>query len=323
MDDTVKFRLDEWLGNHDDNLRRFTELVPLATVATETELSPETIREAVVTSQPPIYHVWSHTYARTTRPNKPYCLRLGPADAVCLDWEDSVVAAAQTSFRQLGYSTCRELGTAEHIECLLNEPDVSHLQAGVNLRDLWAYCCDGDSIDFWIIEAKGKEAGGFDRYCFAEALSQLFEVPSELLTKLLGAPKSAGHGLCYKFATQLLTGWQQRGWRANITLAVLIPCWDSDVVWDGGKARPRSRSYYQRPIDEVVEFINQGSSHASSKKKGESVFGQILEWLENSYSIRVLSRSNSGIKFRVLTARDEPTTGKFSLHEFPLPSRHH
>jgi hypothetical protein len=214
------FRLQQWLVDHNDRLRRFAELIPLSTTASETGLTCEEIRKAVATSRPPLYHLWSHTYARKARPNKPYCLHLGGKDTLCLDWEDSVVAAAEADFRQRGYTTCRELGTSEDIQCLLNDPDVSLLKAGMNLRDLWAQRRDGETIDFWIIEAKGKEAGGFDRYCFAEALSQLFEIPAGMLSALLGTRRRAGHGLCCRFANQLLDGWQERGWRAKITLAV-------------------------------------------------------------------------------------------------------
>jgi hypothetical protein len=148
-------------------------------------------------------------------------------------------------------------------------------------------------------------------------LSQLFEVPAELLSALLGTRRRAGHGLCHKFANQLLDGWREQGWKASVTLAVLVPLWRPDVIWNGGKPSLASTSYYQRPFDEVVEFIDHGTSRASSKKKGESVFGQILEWLESNYSIRALSRSNSGIKFRALTTCGDPATGEFKLDEFP------
>ena len=110
---------------------------------------------------------------------------------------------------------------------------------------------DGDCIDVWIVEAKGKEAGPFDRYCFAEALSQLFEIPAEPLSALLGTQRKAGHGLCIKFANQLLRGWLERGWEARITLAVLIPLWKPDVIWNGTTAILRSQSYFQRPYEGI------------------------------------------------------------------------
>ena len=317
LQNVADLRLREWLASHDDNLRRFTELIPLSTVAVETGIELDTVRKTITLADPPIFHTWSHKYSGSARPNKPYCLRLAGPDAVCLDWEDSVVALAQAEFRRRGYNTCKELGTGDHIQCLIADPDLEKMTAGVNLRDLWAQRHDGDNIDFWIVEAKGKEAGGFDRYCFAETLSQLFEIPAQSLTALLGNYHKTSHGLCVKFANQLLNGWKERGWRATITLAVLIPLWEYDVIWDGGVAKPRSRAYYQRPFGELVEFIDHGTSHASSKKKGEAAFGQILEGLESQYSLRALARSNSGLCFRVLTAGAALTTGDHGLYEFP------
>jgi hypothetical protein len=313
----AKKRLSEWLASHTNNLQRFAQLIPLSTVADEVGLDADTIRIMVSTAEPAIYHVWPHTHAGKTRATKPYCLRLAGQDSICLDWEDSVVAAAEAEFRRLGYVTCQELGTDDHLKCLIEDPNVSLMTAGVNLRDLWAQRYDGENIDFWIVEAKGKEAGGFGRYCFAEALSQLFEIPAQLLSALLGTRRKAGHGLCSKFADQLLNGWQERGWHANIRLAILVPLWSSDVIWDSGRPKPRFQPYYQRAYEEFVEFIERGTSRASSSKRGEAVFGQILEGLESQYSLRALSRSNSGLCFRVLTTRAATATGEFMLHGFP------
>jgi hypothetical protein len=316
MDDPANSRLREWLAGHDDNLQRFAALVPISTVANETGVDPNAIRKAIITAEPAIHHVWSHTHAGVKRPNKPYCLHLANPEAVCLDWENSVVAAAEAEFQRRGFVTCRELGTETHIQCLIEDPDLRRMTAGVNLRDLWAQRREGDHIDFWIVEAKGKEAGGFDRYCFAEALSQLFEIPAEPLTSLLGTRRKASHGLCFKLANQLVVGWKQRGWQATITLAVLVPLWTPDVIWDGATAKPRSRSYYQRPYDEFVKFVEHGGSHTLSLKQGEAAFGQVLEGLETKYSIRALSRSDSGIRFRLLTTCANATTGEFVLQEF-------
>jgi hypothetical protein len=191
------------------------------------------------------------------------------------------------------------------------------MTAGVNLRDLWAQRHDDDCIDVWIVEAKGKEAGAFDRYCFAEALSQLFEIPAEPLSALLGSHRKAGHGLCFKCANQLLRGWLERGWKARITLAVLIPLWTPDVIWNGTTAKLRSQSYFQRPYEEFIEFIDEGRSHASSVKKGETTFAQILEGLEARYQLRSLSRSNSGLCFRLLSTYTDFATGRFILRQYP------
>jgi hypothetical protein len=310
-------RLREWLAGHDDNLCRFRELIPLSTVALETGIEIDTIREAISAAEPPIFHIWSHKYAGSARPNKPYCLRLAGPDAVCLDWEASIVALAEADFRRRGYSTCKELGTSDHIRCLIADPDVAKMTAGVNLRDFWAQRRNGNNVDFWIVEAKGKEAGGFDRYCFAETLSQLFEIPAQPLTALLGNYHKASHGLCIKLASQLLNGWKEQGWHATITLAVLIPLWECDVIWDGRTAKHRSKAYYRRPFEEFVEFIDQGTSHSSSKKKGEAAFGKILEGLESQFSLRALAHSNSNLCFRVLTAGYPATKDDFGLHKFP------
>jgi hypothetical protein len=309
--------LCQWLAEHDLKLDRFMDLVPISTVATETGLSVDAIRETISTSQIPVYHIWSHTYQGKTRPSKPYCLRVGGPDAICLDWEDSVVAAAEADFRLRGYDTCRELGTDEHIQCLIGKPDLKQMTPGVNLRDLWALRLDGDCIDLWIIEAKGKEAGGFSRYCFAEALSQLFEISAELLSTLLGSRRRASHGLCYRFANQFVSGWKERGRQATVTIAVLIPLWNSDAIWNG-VAKTRYRAYYQQPFDELVEFVGKGSSRATSARKIEATFGRILEELESNYAIRKMAHAGTEIRFRVLTACSEPTTGEFMLNCFPM-----
>jgi len=286
LHESAKSQLQAWLASHDGNLYRFSELVPLSAVEKETSLDQDVLRTTLAANESPIYHIWSHTHAGKTRATKPYCLRLAGDDSVCLDWEDSVVAAVEAEFQQRGYATCRELGTNDHIKCLIDDPDVGRMTAGVNLRDLWAHRRDGNHIDFWIVEAKGKEAGGFDRYCFAEALSQIFEIPADLLTALLGSSRKASHGLCYKIANQLQLGWQQKGWQATVTLAVLVPLWMPDVIWNSGRPKPRPKSYYQRPCDEFTDFIENGSSRSSSPNKGEAIFGQILEYLESRYSIR-------------------------------------
>jgi hypothetical protein len=317
MMDIARHKLTSWLAGHDANLERFAQLVNLSTVAQETGLAIDAVRKTIATADSCIFHVWSHTHAGRTRPNKPYGLHLGGPESVCLDWEDSVVAAAEAEFQRRGYLTCRELGTDEHIQCLVNDPDLRRLTAGTNLRDLWAQRRDGNQIDFWIIEAKGKEAGGFDRYCFAEALSQVFEIPAEPLSALLGSRRKASHGLCFKVANQLMEGWRKKGFEVKITLAVLVPLWTPDVIWDGAAAKTRPLPYYQRPYDEFVEFIEQESSHASTSTKAAAAFKNILAGLEANYSIRSLSLPDSEIRFRILTTSTNHASGKFILREFP------
>jgi hypothetical protein len=319
MDSSAERRLKDWLTAHNADLQRFAQLIPLTAVAKETGLDPDTIHSTISTAEPAIYHVWSHTHAGKTRASKPYCLRLAGQDSVCLDWEDSVVAAAEAEFRRMGYSTCRELGTDDHIQCIIEDPDVALITAGVNLRDLWAQRRDGSRIDFWILEAKGKEAGGFDRYCFAEALSQLFEIPAEPLTTLLGTRRKASHGLCFRIANQLLNGWQHKGWEASVTLALLVPLWTPDMIWEASVAKHRSKPYYQRPYDEFVEFIEHGISRRASPRKGEAAFGEILDGLEANYSIRSLTKSEGNLRFRVLTTCSDSATGDFTLRVFPQP----
>lgn len=231
-------RLRDWLESHDERLDRFAELVPLRDLASETGASEGDLRARISSAATPPYHIWPHLHAGKKRRSKPYALRLGAPDAVVLDWEDSVVAAAEGEFTRRGFETRRELGSETHLAALLARPTLTGLVSGQNLRDLWALRVDENRADLWIIEAKGKEAGGFEHYCVAEALGQLFPVPAEPLSELLGSRRGAGHGLCWNYANQLLPAWLAQGLKVRLTLGLLLPFWAPDVVW-GSDARVR------------------------------------------------------------------------------------
>src|SRR5258706_3272367 len=97
-------KLTEWLEAQDTRLNRFKCPVPLTEISCEVQESPKDIRAFVHQCKQPIYHVWESLYAGRLRRCKPYCLRLSGCDHVCLDWEDSVVGAAEAVFRQRGYT---------------------------------------------------------------------------------------------------------------------------------------------------------------------------------------------------------------------------
>jgi hypothetical protein len=311
-------KISAWLARHDMNLERFEQPVPVSKLASETCQDEETIRAALLDGSEPIYHLWSHKHKGNTRPTKPYCLRLSGPESVGLDWENSVVGAAIAHFQELGYATEKEIGSEVHIQELEKHPmNLTKLESGVNLRDLWAVKeLDENKFDFWIIEAKGKEAGGFERYCFAETLSQLFEVPGELMTDLFGAKKKTSHGLCYSFAQRLASSWEQLGVDVTVNLAVLIPLSSPDVVWSEG-AKIRQQAYYRDPVERFEHFVTTGDSNIdNATTKGKLTFSKILDHLEEQFEIRQMASSEKRINFRLLAPSFE--AGK---HTFERPLR--
>lgn len=305
--DEVMRRIAEWLTHHDARLDRFRIPLPLSVLADETSIPVDTVRLALTHANSPPFHCWPHMYAGRSSRSKPYCLRLNGFDTVGLDWEDSVVGAAEAAFQVAGYQTARELGTAEHMTALARHPDLSRLRPGTNLRDLWALRFDGDRIDLWIIEAKGKEAYEFDHYCVVEALSQLFPVSAAPLTALLGTPRQAGHGLCWTLTQQLDSAWRSQGFIPRITLGLLLPASAPDVVWSGGKVRQLARSMYGRPLEALQQFLATGETAAQTGRyKYQRAFGALLEELEQAVGIRALAESERGLRFRLLLSRDTP-----------------
>ncbi len=314
-------RLCSWLQDHDGRLGRFADPIPLSIVAAEVQAPEEDVRAAIVHARPPLTHIWPHTYRKRTRRSKPYCLRINGPNSVGLDWEDSVVGAAEAEFRRRGYTTAREVGTREHVELLKRNPDLTVLRRDQNQRDLMVCRKDGDEVDFWIVEAKGKEAGGFDLYCFAEALGQLFEVPADLLSRLLGSERGPGHGLCHRIAQELLEAWEPQGLRIRITLAVLVPFWAPDVVWSD-KPVPREDTYYIRAVDAVTTWLETGDSGVrNARTKGRKRFGRVLEHLQKTYHLQELTRLDGTLRYATLVATTD-SAGKFSLVQLPLEGSH-
>jgi hypothetical protein len=311
----LRGKLGRWLESHDQRLDRFENPIPVSVLADEITEVPGEITAFLRTNlAEPVYHVWEHTHKGRASRSKPYCLRLNGPDTVGLDWEDSVVGASESEFRRLGYQTARELGKEEHISALLDVPNLLALTPGRNLRDLWALRKEGKTVNLWIIEAKGKEAWPFDYYSFAEALSQVFPVPGELLTALLGGAKGPGRGLCWRFSKRLHDAWKSQGFNPTITVAVLVPEWVPDVVWVNSSARRIPGSYYGRPLSTFREFLATGRTDSSTGRfKYLREFGKILDEVERVCAIRALARASSGIRFRLLTTRIRGGSGEFEL----------
>ncbi|HNO80580.1 MAG TPA: hypothetical protein PKN33_21240 [Phycisphaerae bacterium] len=310
----LRDRLASWLEGHDSQIDRFRKPVLLANVAKEIGASIEDVRQFLATTSEPIYHIWSHEYRGKISRSKPYCLRLNGPDSVGLDWEHSVVGAMEDVFRKKGFETCQELGTDNDIERLISDVSLGGLSPGVNQRDLWALWQDQDAVDLWIIEAKGKEAAEFEHYCFAEVLSQVFEVPAEPLTDLLGARRKAGHGLCWKFASRISDAWLQRGLTVTVTVAILLPAWAPDIVWKSGLDCHIQKPYYGRALESFNRFLSSGETDAHRGKfKYERAFGEVLEHLQSEYEIRQLATAETGLRFRMLTTGSDPATGQFEL----------
>ncbi|MCA9251028.1 MAG: hypothetical protein R3E58_01395 [Phycisphaerae bacterium] len=307
-------RLDNWLEGHDSDIDRFRNPVSLANVADEIGASIGDVRRFLATTSEPIYHIWSHEYRGKISRSKPYCLRLNGPESVGLDWEHSIVGAVEGAFRDEGFETCQELGTDNDIERLISDVGLGGLSPGLNQRDLWTLRHDQDAVDLWIIEAKGKEAGGFEHYCFAEVLSQVFEVPAEPLTSLLGAKRKAGHGLCWRIANRISDAWQQRGLTATLTVAILLPAWAPDVVWKSGLACQTQEPFYGRALESFNRFLSSGETDARCGKfKYERAFGEVLEHLQSEYGIRQLATAETGLRFRMLTTRSNSATNEFEV----------
>lgn len=283
----VMRQITGWLADHDARLHRFRTPLPLSALADETGIAIDALRLTLTHNDAPPFHCWPHTYAGRSSRNKPYCLRLNGPDTVGLDWEDSMVGAVEAAFRLAGYQTARELGNPGHLAALVRKPDLSQLLPGTNLRDLWALHRDGQQIDLWIIEAKGKEAYEFDHYSVAEALAQLFPVYAAPLTALLGTPRQAGHGLCWTLAQQLDRAWRAQGFTPRITLGLLLPASAPDVVWSGGKVRQLAGNMYHRRLAALQHFLATGETAAQTGKYTyQRAFGAVLEELEQAVGIR-------------------------------------
>jgi hypothetical protein len=305
-------KLTEWLEAQDTRLSRFKCPVPLTEISCEVQESPEDIRAFVHQCKQPIYHVWEQLYAGKLSRCKPYCLHLSGRDHVCLDWEDSVVGAAEAVFQQQwGYTCRREIGSPEHLSRLCNEPSLDSLDPGSNLRDLWASKRDGRDIYLYILEGKGKQTQGVNFYCFGEALAQVFPISAEPLRKMLGDPKKrASHGLCSKFARQLHAAWTELGLQPKITVGLILPEWSPDIVWSSGKPRERTTGYFSRPLAEFRRFANGELADAPPTSIAQTGFREMLDEIRD---IRSLMQAKIGLRFRLLTAQSAPDPFFFRL----------
>jgi hypothetical protein len=233
---------------------------------------------------------------------------------VCLDWEDSVVGAAEAELKRRGYECRREVGTAEHLALVLREASLDGLVAGVNQRDPFALKKTGADRELCIIEAKGKQAGGFDYSVAAEALGQLFPVPGPLLTDLLGSPKEDGHGRCWRFAQSVLEEWVRQGLRVTITLGLLLPEWAPDVIWSNKKARRSTAAYFQRPIAEIRQLLAGANPNSVAPlSKNLRAFRDVLNKLDASVGIKSLAAAQTGLRFKLLTTKQKDAPQFFEL----------
>jgi len=314
--DILSGKLTQWLEAHDTNLGRFRHPVSLAEVSREANEPAGDICAFLHESSKPVYHIWEHVYRGKRSRSKPYCLRLSGPAHVSLDWEDSVVGAAEADFQRRGYETRHQIGTPEHLSRLSNEPSLGSLTPGSNLRDFWALRRVGQDIDLYIVEAKGKEAGGFESYCFAEALGQIFSVSADVLSAMLGTKRRPGHGICWSAAQHLYAAWTQRGFRPTITVAVLVPEWSPDVVWSGGRPRFIEACFYARPLANFRLFLANGiPSQGSRVHKGRAAFAQMLDELEANIHIRSLAQAETGLRFRLLSTTNANAPSFFRLSE--------
>jgi hypothetical protein len=301
-------RIESWLSAHEDRLDRFRSPIPIEVAATEIGVSPASLLAAVRGGTRPPVHVWSHLYRGQRAPSKPYCLRLTGPDTVGLDWEHSVTGAAEAAFRRRGYQTALELGEA-HVVALTERPDLDACVPGVNQRDLWALRVEEPTIDLWIVEAKGKQASGFDYFGFAEALGQVFPLSAGVLGGLLGTKHAAGHGSCWRIAQRLMAAWTARGYRPSITLAVLVPYWAPDALWEDRRVRWIPAPYYERPVGAFRRFAAGGSAPPASAGKGPRLFWEGLAEVDATCDLRRLVGAGAGLRFRLLTAGADPDAG--------------
>ena len=321
-------KLTCWLKKQDARLVRFKRTVPLEELSREIGEKAADIRAFIARSERPVFHTWEHTHRKTISRTKPYCLRLaGPGD-VCLDWEESVVGAAEAIFKEQGYDCRREIGTKDHIAKLCNGPSLDTLVPGVNKRDLLALKKYGDAnkrIDLYILEAKGKQASGFDFHNVACALGQVFPIPKLLLNEILGdyKKKSEGYtrGECWSIAQALYGRWSALGFHPTITLGLLLPNWKPDVVWNKPQARTYPASYFERPLSELRGFLEGVAGDEPPQTMKQSAFRRILADLEERVKIKALARAETGLRFRLLSAESAESPLFFRLSGLETPRR--
>jgi hypothetical protein len=287
-------------------VERFSNPIPIDEILSDIGIPADESARSKVRKEldgHPIVHLWSG--------NRLYCLRLCGPKHVCLDQEDSVIGAAEAVFRESGYECRREFGSAEHIGLLSRRerPSLEGIASGRNLHDLVALRVQDRKVDFWMMEAKGKQAG-FDFFNFGYALGQIFSERSDslLLAEMLGVKKKPpGRGLGWEHAQALFKAWTERGFIPRVTVAVLVPEWSPDFVWLNKQPCRRDASYFSPPIEIFRYFIGTGKITTDAKTtKPEKAFRQMVSELEQRHGIRALARANVGLRFRLLTTKEAP-----------------
>lgn len=306
-------RIDKWLAFQAGNLERFRNLLPYAQIAAETGLSIEVVRDAVVTADLPLYALFVHIFKGKTRPSKPFALYGYDREHCLLDWEGSLAAGLKKFFADHGYYALREVGTEADIAHLRSLGTLFQLREGINLRDLIAHEHTAQPRHLWLIELKGKEAGEFDYYTFAEGLGQIFKYPDELLQGLLGGGMVKAQGHLYRIAQELRKGyWGEMN--RSIHLALVVPDFSPTTVWSGGKTVIKADGVYHRPICTLLEYIKTGKSQATSGEfKYQRLFGQILEAIDREYNLRKFYATRGNITFTVLGCQSTLGESRFRV----------
>jgi hypothetical protein len=311
MNIAMRDEIKRWLETQP--AERFSDPVPIDEMLSEIgRPTDESVRSRVRDELDGhhIDHLWSG--------NRLYCLRLDGPKHICLDQEDSVIGVAEAVFRESGYECRREFGSAEHIRLLSKRerPSLEGIASGRNLHDLVALRVQGRKVDFWMLEAKGKQAG-FEFFNFGYALGQIFSERSDslLLAEMLGVKKKPpGRGLCWESAQTLFKAWTERGFIARITVAVLVPEWSPDFVWLNKQSCRKDASYFSPPIEIFRHFIGTGKITTNAKAtKPEKAFRQMVSELEGRHGIRALARAAGGLRFRLATTKEAPPPTYFQL----------
>ncbi len=304
---TVRERLATWLGSQSRSLASFSEPVLYAYLAEQIGAQPEEVRAAVCTEGPPVYALFEHLWQGRWSPSKPFALYGYDSNHCVLDWEISLVAGFAQWLTAQGYVAVREFGGSVHTQHLALGGTLHGLQAGTNQRDLAAHKDTRDPQDLWLFEAKGKVAGGFDIYESAEALGQIFMYPDALLSGLLGSKSSRVGGHLWNIVDQLGDGWIAGGRRTH--LAAVVPAFSPTPVWQGGgKVTMQPRPYYERPVQRVLDFVqNRNALVSRAVFKQDVLFAEVLGAIETRYGLSDLVAGNGPVTFHIVELSTTPS----------------
>lgn len=299
--------LAAWLAEHEFRLDRFDAPVPEDEVAAECGLGTDEVRRLVREADPPVHHVWPQ--------NRLFCLRATGPRHVGLDRGASIVGALELDFRTRGFDTARGVGTPEHIAALVEAPELGPLEPEPGREGgLWALRRDGDAVELWVVEARGKPAAGFEHHAVAAALSGIAPVRGEHLTAMFGAEAPDTPGRALAAARTLLDGWRARGLEPTVHVAIALPAWSPDVVWREGRPTPLAEGPCVEPLRALREFLVSGERpYEDAGSRAREAFGAMLADLDASVQLRELAAAKSGLCFRVLTAAADPRTAEFSV----------